>query len=110
MPRSLHLTFRLHKTSFNFTSEVVFSSSEVVVFISEENFPPSYCFLARVRARHYMKVVFFAFTAFTEGCKPLRIGELSVKAKFVKAVKEKPSFAFTRNPLFFCDLLPLVKA
>lgn len=49
-----------------------------------------------------MKVVFFAFTAFTEGCKPLRISELSVKAK--------PSLAFTRNPLFFCDLLPLVKA
>ena len=57
-----------------------------------------------------MKVVFFAFTAFTEGCKPLRISELSVKAKFVKAVKEKPSLAFTRNPLFFWDLRPLVKA
>ena len=57
-----------------------------------------------------MKVVFFAFTAFTEGCKPLRLSELSVKAKFVKAVKAKPSLAFTRNPLFFCGLRGMVKA
>ena len=119
------------------TSEVIIFISEVVVFISEVNSSPSYlyfflpsCFsplffcrvrfylhtffiLARTRALRTLKVLFFAFTAFTEPPKLQAVSELPVKEKslkVVKVVKDRMPFAFTRNLLLLCNLPRRVKA
>ena len=70
----------------------------------EVNFPPSYPFLSRVRARYYYKTLFFAFIAFTERCKLLLMRELLVKGNPVNEVKDGAPLAFTRNLLSLCDL------
>ena len=56
-----------------------------------------------------MKVLFFAFIAFTKIPKPLQISDLPVKENPVKAVKADRFFAFTRNRLFLSDLSRPVK-
>ena len=130
-----YLPLRLKKT----TSEVIIFISEVVVFISEVNSSPSYlyffshlflspffsivCVPISTRSRSHshhayarvttLKVLFFAFTAFTESPKLQAVSELPVKRKslkVVKAVKDGTPFAFTRNLLLLCNLPRRVKA
>ena len=60
-----------------------------------------------------LKVLFFAFTAFTESPKLQAVSELPVKEKslkVVKVVKDRTPFAFTRNLLLLCNLPRRVKA
>ena len=60
-----------------------------------------------------LKVLFFAFTAFTEFPKLQAVRELPVKEKslkVVKAVKDETPFAFTHNLLLLCNLPRRVKA
>ena len=60
-----------------------------------------------------LKVLFFAFTAFTESPKLQVFSELPVKEKslkVVKAVKDGTPFAFTHNLLLLCNLPRRVKA
>ena len=60
-----------------------------------------------------LKVLFFAFTAFTEYPKLQAVRELAMKEKFlkvVKAVKDGTPFAFTHNLLLLCYLPRRVKA
>ena len=94
-------------------SEVVFSTSEGVQFISEINFPCSYPYSLAPRARTRVttcKTLFFAFTAFTEFDNSLSMSRLSVKANPVKEVKDEVFLAFTHNSLMLCDLSHRVKA
>lgn len=95
-------------------SEVVSSTSEVVLFFSEvnettsERNPLRSDFASRTRTRAYTtcKTLFFAFTAFTQIHNPLSMRGLSVKGNPVKEVKDGRPFAFTRNPLYMRHLQP----